>query len=113
MITAARAFAEQYVCYVNAGKYEQLATLFAADAAFLGPGGRDFHGREEIAGFYTSFLPTITPRVRLASFVEAGDSCVYELEAQVDEQAEYVLSAIDHVTLDRDGLAIRFAVYTK
>ena len=113
MTTPARSFAERYVAFVNAGQYDQLATLFAPDAVFLGPGGREFHGREEIAAFYGGFLPTITPQIRLASFVEAGATCVYELQAQVEEQTEYVLSAIDHVTLDDDGVATRFAVYTK
>jgi len=113
MITAARSFAERYVGFVNAGHYDQLASLFAPDASFLGPGGREFRGQEEIAAFYGTFLPTITPRIRLASLVEAGPHCVYELEAQVAGQTQYVLSAIDHVTLDDDGLATRFAVYTK
>jgi uncharacterized protein (TIGR02246 family) len=111
--TAPRAFAEQYVELVNTAQYDALATLFAPDATFLGPGGREFHGRDEIAAFYGSFLPTINPRVRLATLIEDGNVCVYELEAQIEGQTEYRLGAIDHATLDADGLVARFAVYTK
>ena len=113
MTTAARAFAERYIDLVNTGRYDQLATLFAPDATFLGPGERELHGRKEITAFYSSFLPTIAPHVRLATFVEDGDVCVYELEARVDDQVEYRLGAIDHATFDGDGLVVRFAVYTK
>ena len=80
---------------------------------FLAPGGRELNGRQEIAAFYESFLPTLKPTLRLASFVEQGNVCVYELEARVNGESEYKLGAIDHATLDANGLVARFAVYTK
>ena len=112
-MTVPRSFADRYVNLVNAGRYDELATLFASDATFWGPGGREMHGREEIAAFYGGFLPSITPQVRLASFVEDGKVCVYELEARIEGEAGYRLGAIDHATFDSDGLVSRFAVYTK
>jgi hypothetical protein len=112
-MTNPRRFAERYVELTNDRQYGELGSLFAEDAVFLGPGGREFHGRAEIAAFYESFLPTLTPTIRLATFVEQGDVCVYELEARINDDKEFKLGAIDHATLDADGLVTRFAVYTK
>jgi ketosteroid isomerase-like protein len=113
MASNPRVFAERYVEITNAGQYDRLATLFAEDAEFLTPDGRVIRGRDQIAAFYGNFLPTITPTIRLASFVEQGDVCVYELEARIEDETEFRLGAIDHATLDADGLVVRFAVYTK
>ncbi|QIX53712.1 nuclear transport factor 2 family protein [Rhodococcus sp. DMU1] len=113
MTTQTRQFAERYVEYTNAGQYNRLSSLFADDALFLAPNGRELRGRQEIASFYEHFLPSIKSRLRLASFVEQGDMCVYELEAQINDETEYLLSAIDHATLDGDGLVTRFVVYTR
>lgn len=113
MTTNTRAFAERYVELVNRGEYSQLRTLFAADALFLGPGGRVIRGASDIGAFYEEFLPTLAPTIRIATFVEQGDACVYELEARVNGDAEYRLGAIDHATLDVEGQVVRFAVYTK
>ena len=108
-----REFADRYVDLVNSRQYDRLVTLFADDALFLGPGGREFHSAAEIGAFYEEFLPQLTPTIRIATFVEQGDSCVYELEARTAGADDYRLSAIDHATLDADGRVRRFAVYTK
>lgn len=108
-----RHIADRYADIVNRGAYGELAALFAEDAVFLGPNGRVFHGRAEIGHFYGTFLPGIRPQVRVASFVEQGHQCVWELEARTIDDHEYRLGAIDHATLDADGLITRFAVYTK
>jgi hypothetical protein len=108
-----RALAERYVEIVNRGAYDELSGLFAHDAVFFAPGKRVFHGRDQIGAFYESFLPSIRPNIRIASYVEDGDDCVFELEARVAGDDEYRLGAIDHATLDDDGRIKRFAVYTK
>lgn len=113
MTTAPRTFAERYVEFTNAGQYDRLASLFAEDAVFLAPNGREIRGREEINRFYLEFLPSIKSRLRLASLVEQDNVCVYELEAQINDETEYFLSAIDHATLDSRGLVTRFVVYTR
>jgi hypothetical protein len=111
--TAPRRFAEQYVELVNRGSYDQLGALFAVDAVFLGPNRQELHGREEIGAFYGRFLNEIRPTIRIVTYVEQGNDCVYELEAMSSGSTEFVLGAIDHATLDDDGLVARFAVYTK
>ena len=113
MTSPARTFADRYVELVNRGAYADLRHLFAADAEFLAPGQQHFHGPEEIGEFYERFLAEITPQVRIATYVEQGDDCVYELEAIIKGDSEYRLGAIDHATLDADGKVRRFAVYTK
>ncbi len=111
MATTPRAFAERYVASVNAARCDLLAARFAVDADFLGPGGQTFRGRARIAEFYAASLSG-APVIRLASVVEDGEVCVFELESRVDGEG-FRLSAIDHVTLGSDGLAVRFAVYTR
>ena len=95
------------------GAYGELCELFAVDAVFYAPGHRVLRGRDEIREFYTSFLPTITPTIRIAEYVEQGDHCVYELEARSGDDQEYRLGAIDHATLGTDGKIVRFAVFVK
>jgi hypothetical protein len=111
--TAARQFADTYVDTINRGAYAELGNLFATEAIFLGPNRQVFHGREEIAAFYERFLSEIKPTIRIASYVEQGDDCVYELEARVAGESEFRLGAIDHATLDREGKVSRFTVWTK
>jgi uncharacterized protein (TIGR02246 family) len=113
LATKTRTFAQNYVEWTNAGQYDRLSSLFAEDAVFLAPDGRVLHGRDEIGAFYENFLPTVKSNIRLASFVEQGDVCVYELDARINDEPEFRLSAIDHATLDADGLVARFVVYTR
>jgi ketosteroid isomerase-like protein len=112
-LTPPRRFAETYVELVNRGAYSHLGGLFAEDAIFLGPNQQEMRGRSEIATFYERFLAEITPQIRIASYVEQGDDCVYELEAKVRGSEEYRLGAIDHATLDSTGKVKRFTVWTK
>lgn len=63
--------------------------------------------------FYAEFLPTVTPTVRIATWGESGDDCVFELEAKHDGSETFELGAIDHATVNSEGLAQRMAVYTK
>lgn len=113
MTTAPRRFAETYVTTVNRGAYHEMASLFAADAVFLAPERQEFHGRDEIGAFYQRFLATITPRIRIASYVEQDNHCVFELEAALNGSDEYHLGAIDHAVLGEHGLVTRFTVFTK
>jgi ketosteroid isomerase-like protein len=108
-----RALADRYVETVNRGAYAELRDLFADDAVFLAPYNKVLHRRNEIGEFYESFLPTIVPTIRIATYVEQGAECVYELEARSEDEGDFRLGAIDHATVDSDGLIIRFAVYTK
>jgi hypothetical protein len=111
--SAPRHFADTYVDTINRGAYAELSNLFASDAVFLGPNRQEFHGPEQIGDFYERFLSGIRPTIRIASYVEQGDDCVYELEAKTKDESEFRLGAIDHATLDGDGKVKRFTVWTK
>jgi hypothetical protein len=113
MTTPLRQLADRYVDIVNRGAYHELQHLFADDAVFYAPGQRVLHGSGEIATFYQEFLPTITPQIRLATYVESGNHCVYELEAKLAGTTEWIMGAIDHATVNAEGKITRFAVYTK
>jgi ketosteroid isomerase-like protein len=108
-----RRFAERYVEIVNRGAYGELGDLFAEDAVWLGPNRQELAGRPAIGAFYERFLGEITPQIRIARYVEAGDECVYELEARTVGEAAFTLGAIDHATLGPDGRVTRFSVFTK
>jgi len=111
--SAPRRFAERYVEIINRGAYGELEDLFAPDAVFLAPGRQEFHGRREIGDFYKRFLGEITPTIRIASYLEQQNECVYELEATTKDSSDFSLGAIDHATLDANGQVVRFTVFTK
>jgi ketosteroid isomerase-like protein len=111
--SAARQFADRYVEIINRGEYSKLQDLFAADAVFLAPGQQQFRGREEISVFYEQFLGEITPTIRIVSYLEQGNDCVYELEAITKDSSSFTLGAIDHATLNGEGKVVRFSVFTK
>lgn len=111
--SAPRRFAECYVATINRGDYARLSDLFAPDAIFLAPNQQRFTGSEAIGAFYERFLTEIAPQIRISSYVEQGDDCVFELEAALGGSAEYALGAIDHATVDADGKVTRMAVFTK
>jgi hypothetical protein len=112
-LSPARALAERYVDTTNRGAYSEIGDLFAPDAVFLTPGGQELHGRDAIRSFYSEFLPTITPQIRLASWFENGNECVFEIAARISSHPEEFLGAIDHFTVGPDGLATRLVVFTR
>jgi hypothetical protein len=112
-LSPARALAERYVDTTNRGAYSEIGDLFAPDAVFLTPDGRELHGREEIRSFYCEFLPTITPRIRLASWFENDNECLFEIAARISGDSEEFIGAVDHFTVGRDGLATRLVVFSR
>jgi steroid delta-isomerase len=104
----AREAAERYVARVNAGDVDSLVALFAADATLVHPVGV-FVGRAAIRGFYAANVLAFGPTVAATSWVEAGDICVFEMEARVgDGDPQH---AIDHLTVDAGGAIVRLAIY--
>jgi hypothetical protein len=102
--------AKQYVSLINKGEYDALGGLFADNAVYQGPDGKTRHGSKEIGEFYVKMLTRLRPHMKPASFVEQGSECVMELENK-DSKGRYVLTAIDHFTVDQNGKATHFVVY--
>jgi hypothetical protein len=102
--------AKQYVSLINKGQYSGLGGLFADNAVYQGPDGKTRHGSKEIGEFYVKMLTRLRPHMKPASFIEQGSECVMELENK-DSKERYVLTAIDHFTVDPNGKATHFVVY--
>ncbi|MGO9060041.1 MAG: nuclear transport factor 2 family protein [Candidatus Binataceae bacterium] len=102
--------AKQYVSLINKGQYGALGGLFADNAVYQGPDGKTHHGSKEIGEFYVKMLTRLRPHMKPASFIQQGSECVMELENK-DSKGRYVLTAIDHFTVDQNGKATHFVVY--
>ena len=99
------ALAQRYVELVNAGKYLEVAALFADDATFLEPMRPTLHGRAEIDDFYTKRIGAMAPQVRGVSYFGNDNECMVELALQTELAGEkrWVLVSIDHFILGDDG----------
>jgi hypothetical protein len=104
--------AKQYVSLIDKGQYGALGGLFADNAVYEGPDGKIRHGSKEIGEFYVKMLTRLRPDMKPASFIEQGSECVMELENK-DSKGRYVLTAIDHFTVDQNGKATHFVVYLR
>jgi steroid delta-isomerase len=99
------ALAARYVDLVNAGKYAEVAALYADDATFLEPMRPTLHGRQEIDAFYTKRIGGMAPQIRAVSYFGDDSECMVELalHAQIAGQMRWVLVSIDHFILGADG----------
>jgi hypothetical protein len=102
--------ARQYVSLINKGQYGALGGLFSDNAVYQGPDGKTRYGSKEIGEFYVKMLTRLRPHMKPAIFIEQGNECVMELENK-DAAGAYVLTAIDHFTVDQNGKATHFVVY--
>ena len=99
------ALAQHYVELVNAGKYLEVAALFADDATFLEPMRPSLHGRAEVDAFYTKRIGAMAPQVMGVSWFGNDSECMVELALQTEIGGEkrWVLVSIDHFMLGEDG----------
>ena len=99
------ALAQHYVALVNAGKYLEVAALFAHDATFLEPMRPTLHGRTEIDAFYTRRIGAMAPQVMGVSYFGNDSECMVELalHAEIGGQKRWVLVSIDHFILGENG----------
>jgi hypothetical protein len=104
--------AKQYVSLIDKGQYGALGGLFADNAVYEGPDGKTRHSSKEIGEFYVKMLTRLRPDMKPASFIAQGSECVMELENK-DSKGRYVLTAIDHFTVDQNGKVTHFVVYLR
>ena len=107
--------AQLYVELINSKRYDELHTLFAANAVFLTPVGKVLQGPRDIGEFYKSMVGSLQPDIVPVSFISDGDACVMELAAKTnrDDGEGYRLSAIDHFTVNAEGKIINMIVYLR
>ncbi len=99
------ALAARYVALVNAGKYAEVAALYADDATFLEPMRPTFKGRAQIDAFYTKRIGGLQPQVRAVAYFGNDSECMVELalQTQIEGKPRHVLVSMDHFILNRDG----------
>jgi hypothetical protein len=111
--SAAKTAVARYLELINAKRYADIASIFAADAQFLAPTGEVVVGREAICDFYSAGLERIAPsRVWASSQVTEGNRSVIEISAQLPDELE-PRTVVDHFTVNDEGEVIRMAVYLR
>jgi SnoaL-like domain len=109
------ALAARYVELVNAGKYLEVAALFADDATFLEPMRPNLHGRQQIDEFYTKRIGGMAPQVMGVSYFGNDSECMVELalHTEIAGQKRWVLVSIDHFILGADGKVKTMAAFAR
>jgi hypothetical protein len=97
--------ARRYVELVNAGKYAEVAALYADDATFLEPMRPNLHGRAQIDEFYTMRIGGMAPQVMAVSYFGDDRECMVELalHTAIAGEPRWVLVSLDHFILNPDG----------
>ena len=112
-LSAPRRAAERLVEYVNSEQFMSVGDLFAEDAVWLTPNnGPTITGRERIREHYNALISPMKPKIRIATYLEQGRECTFALEA-AQPDGSYRLGAMDHFTLNDEGLIERFVVYVR
>lgn len=100
-----------YATFITNGQAEKVPSLFAADGAFIGPENRVLRGKE-IFAFYNSVQQRGAIPI---SFIDGETECVMELAnlrpVAGSESHKYMLSAIDHFTVNGDKKIERLVIF--
>lgn len=109
------AVAERYVELINAGKYVEVAALYADNATFLEPMRPTLRGRDQIEGFYTGRIGGMQPTVVAVSYLGNDRECMVALalRTRIDGGQRYVLVSVDHFILDDDGKIVSMAAFAR
>lgn len=103
--------AERYFSSVRARDLDGLTALYAEDACFTMPNGREFNGIEAIREMHRSVFATGTPSpTPLASIAGAGSIAV-EIEARLSDGT--VRRTANFYYLNSAGRIQRLSVYTR
>jgi hypothetical protein len=107
--------AKKYVDTLRAGKYAEMASLFADHATFLDPLRKNVNGHLNIADFYQNTIGPMHLTVVGVAFVGQGSDCILELavKEKVNGQERYVMGGLDHFTLNAAGKFSRMVVFTR
>jgi hypothetical protein len=113
--TPACAVAERYVALINAGKYAEVAALYADTAAFLEPMRPTLRGRAEIDAFYTSRIGAMAPKIAATSYLGNDAECVVALALQtaIAGQQRWVMVSVDHFIIGADGKIASMTAYAR
>ena len=105
-MSPARLAGQNYVDRVNAGDLEGLVALFSPFATVLHPLGT-FLGAGAVREFYAGNILPHRPSLTASGWVADDRICAFELEAVTAGRTSF---AIDHCTVDADGLIERMVI---
>jgi hypothetical protein len=106
--------AERYIALFNSGRAAELGGLFAPDAITYPPTQDVLRGREEIDGFYRK-MGKVMPRLIPVAYVGNKTDSVVDIavEMEIDGQQRFVLTVVDHFTVDDQGLITRMVAFVR
>ena len=92
----------KYVKLINDGKYDSVGSLFADNAAYMGPDGELVMARGYRRLLLALLAKTQAPVARVEIF-QQGNECMMELENKSGQTGEFAPAAVDHFTIDSAG----------
>ncbi len=106
--------AQLYVQLVNQARYDEISALFADDGLSLPPSQHVVQGRAALDAFYPQ-IGQIAPKLIAVGYTSAGHDCFVEMAAEEDVEGDrrYVLVAVNHFTVNEQGLATRMITYAR
>jgi hypothetical protein len=109
--------AKRYLDLVNAGRYGEIADLFAADGVVLdpmrGPSGGVARGTAQIDAFYSNRIGRMRPHVIGVAYVGTRQECMLENAARVPPATRYALSSVNHFAVNRQGKITRMVAFAR
>ncbi len=108
-----REIVEQYLQRVATGTAAQIMELYAPEPSLEDPVGSEVKvGREAVEGFYRS-IEALEKATHLREFRASGDHAaafLFDIETKI-EGAKMLVSAIEVMTFDDDGLVTSMKAY--
>jgi uncharacterized protein (TIGR02246 family) len=109
-----RAAIGAYFDGVNAGRYDDVAALFAEDAVLLAPGTKPRRGREQIAAYFPAVLARYPEHFDDPTRVLVdGRAAAVEIDftGRLDTGAPIAFQAIDVFDFDERGRIVRLTTW--
>ena len=106
--------AQRYIDLVNARRYDEISAMFADEGVSLPPSQQVVQGRAALDEFYPQ-IAQVGPRLIAVGYTSAGNDCFVEIaaEEEVDGARRFVLVAVNHFTVNEQGLAMRMITYAR
>ncbi len=101
--------ADRYVAAMRAQNVDDLMALYAEDATFVLPNGKEFHGLEAIRAMHEGVLKAAAPRPTPRAMVVGDAAVAVEIEAQMPDGNSRRTANFYH--LNGQGRIQRLSVY--
>jgi hypothetical protein len=107
--------ARNYVEYVRAGRFAEVARLFAQNAVLLEPAGGTLRGHDEISRFYSDTIGKMKPDIIDVAYTGDDRDCMVALAVRITiaGQPRYKLASVDHFSLESMGKFSRMVAFAR